>query len=98
MGIQRIVLEHHGDVAVLRRNVVDQLVADVKLTIGDFFQAGDHSQGGGFSATGGTDQDDEFLVLDFQIEIGNRGNAARILFVNTLQRQTGHSKTSQICT
>ena len=88
--VQRVVLEHHGDIAILRRHVVDQLVADVQLTVGDFLQAGDHTQGGGFTAAGRTDQNDEFLVLDFQIEIGNRGDTAGILLVNPFQRQTSH--------
>ena len=43
MGIERVVLEDHGDVAFLRRNVIDDLVADTDLTAGDVFQTGDHA-------------------------------------------------------
>ena len=40
--VQRVALEHHRDVAVLGRNVVDQLVADVDLAGGRLLKAGDH--------------------------------------------------------
>ena len=93
--IQRIVLEHHRDVAVFRRDIIDQLFADVQFAVGNLFQAGDHTQGGGFTATGRSDEDDEFLILDLQIEIGNRCDSAGVLFVNAFQRQTRHKKTSQ---
>ena len=68
VGVQSIVLENHGDIAVLGSHVVDQAVADVQLAVGDVFQTGNHTQGGGLTAAGGADQDDEFLVLDVQIE------------------------------
>ena len=75
VGVQSVVLENHGDIAVLRSHVVDQAVADVQLAVGDVFQAGDHTQGGGLTAAGGADQDDEFLVLDVQIEGLHSDNA-----------------------
>ena len=37
---QSVALEHHGDVAVLRGNVVDQTAADVHFALGDLLQAG----------------------------------------------------------
>ena len=62
MRIERIVLEHHGDVALLRRQVVDHLVADDDLAGADFLQSGDHAQERRFSAARGTHQDQEFSV------------------------------------
>ena len=64
MGIESVVLEDHGDVAVLGGHVVDQLVADVQLAVGDLLQTGDHAQGGGLTATGGADENDKLLVRD----------------------------------
>ena len=75
VGIQSIVLENHGDIAVLGGNVVHQTVADVQLAAGDVFQAGNHTQGGGLTAAGRTDQNDEFLVGDVQVELLNGHNA-----------------------
>ena len=37
--------------------------------LGDLLQTGDHAQGGGLAAAGGTDQNDELLVLDIQAEV-----------------------------
>ena len=84
VGIQRVVLEHHGDVAVLGGNVVHQAVADVQLALADLFQAGDHAQGGGFAAAGGADQNDEFLIGDLQVEVLYGGHVARVDLVNVL--------------
>ena len=69
VGVQSVVLENHGDVAILGCNVVDQAVADVQLAFGDLFQTGDHTKRGGLTTAGGTDQDDEFLVLDVHAEL-----------------------------
>ena len=74
MGIQRVVLEDHGDIAVLGGHVVDQLVADPQLAFGDLFQASDHAKSGGLAAARGADQNDKFLVRDFQVEFLHRDN------------------------
>ena len=71
VGVQGVVLENHRDVAVFGRNLVDQAVADVELAAGDGLKTGDHAQGGGFAAAGGADKNDEFLVRDLKIEVGD---------------------------
>jgi hypothetical protein len=60
--IERVVLEHHGDVALFRMDVVDHPVTDRDRTAGDVFKPGDHAQKGGLPAAGGADQDDELAV------------------------------------
>ena len=64
--VQRVVLENHGDVAVLGRNVGDIAVADEDAAGVDVFQACEHAQGGGLATAGRTDQNEEFPVGDFQ--------------------------------
>ena len=71
MGIQGIVLEHHGDITVLGFHIVHQLAVDPQLAAGDILQAGHHPQSGGLAAAGGTDQHDEFPVRDLQVEVLN---------------------------
>ena len=71
VGIERVVLEDHGDITVLGSYVVDQTVADVQFAFGDLFQTGDHTQSGGLTAAGRTDQNDKFLVSDVQVELLN---------------------------
>ena len=91
VGIQSVVLEHHGDIAILGSHVVDQTVTDVQLTGGNLLQTGDHTQSGGLTAAGRTDHDNELLVLDLQVEIRDGNHAAGILFVDVLQRKTCHN-------
>ena len=75
VGVQGVVLEYHGDIPILGGNVVDQLAVDIQLTAGDLLQTGDHPQGGGFTAAGGADQYDKFVILDLQVKILDSQNA-----------------------
>ena len=42
--VERVVLEHHRDVPVLRRHVVDDDVVDRDLAVGDLLEPGDHAE------------------------------------------------------
>jgi hypothetical protein len=66
MRIKSVVLDHHCDVTILGGYVIYQFVADVKLAVRNLFQTCDHTQGSGFSAAGGTNQNDELFVFDVQ--------------------------------
>ena len=90
MGIEGVVLEDHGDIPVLGGHIVHHPVADEKLAVADILQAGNHPQGGGFAAAGRTHQDDKFLVLDFQVQVRNNGDAAGIGFSYVLKGDAGH--------
>ena len=92
--IQRVVLEHHRDIPVFRRDVVDQAAVDVEFAVRNFFQPRDHAEGGGFTAAGRPDEDDKFLIFDIQIEIRYGGDAGRINFIDVLQLQTCHFGTN----
>ena len=73
--IKRIVLEDHGDVAILGRNVVHQLTADGELAAADLLETCNHAQRGGFSAAARADEHDELLVGHVDAEILYRHNA-----------------------
>ena len=90
MRIQSVVLEHHGDLTILGCHIVDQLVADEQLALGDFLQTGDHTQCRGLTATGRTDQNQKFLVLDLQVKVGHGGDAAGVLLINVTKRYACH--------
>ena len=75
VGVERVVLEHHGDVAVARRHVVDDVAADPDLPGGNLFQPGDHAQRGGLAAAGGADQHHEFAIGNFQVDAFHRLHA-----------------------
>ena len=80
--IQSVVLEHHRYIAVLRIGVVYQLIVDVKLARGDFFQTGNHTQGGGLTATGRSDEYDKFFIVDFEVEVAYSLDVAVVDLVN----------------
>ena len=69
MRVERVVLEHHGDVAVGRIDIVDDAVADADHALGDGLEPGDHAQQGRFSAAGRSDQDDEFAIGDVEGDV-----------------------------
>ena len=80
--IQGVVLEHHGYVAVLGGYVVGKGVADVQLALAYFLKAGNHTQGGGLAAAGGSNQDDKLLVFNLQVEVRNSRYAAGINLID----------------
>ena len=90
MRIKRVVLENHGDVAVFRRDIVHQVPVNIKFTAGNIFQTGDHSQGGGLSAAGRTDEDDEFLIFNVKIHIMHGGILVIVYLFQILDQYFGH--------
>jgi hypothetical protein len=93
--VERVVLEHHGDVAVLGRHVVDHAVADGDLAAGDLLEPGDHAQQRGLAAARRADQHDELAVLDVEADVFHGGDIlALVAFVdleNIAQRDFGHA-------
>ncbi len=67
--VQRVVLEHHGDVPVLRGQVGDVAIADHDLPGVHLFEASEHAQRGGLAATGGSDQHHELAVPDLEVQL-----------------------------
>jgi hypothetical protein len=66
--IQRVVLEHHGDVPFLGGHVVDHSRPHLDGPLGDALEAGDHPKRGGLPTSGRAHQHDELAVPDVQIE------------------------------
>jgi hypothetical protein len=67
--IERVVLEDHGEIAVLRCDVVHDTVADVDLTAARFLQPGDDAQRGRLAAARRPEQNEELAVVDLQVQI-----------------------------
>ncbi|MNL40628.1 hypothetical protein D3C87_1629910 [compost metagenome] len=68
MRIKRIVLKHHGDIALTWPKTVDDLIVDDDLAAAYMFKPGDHAERGRLAASGRSDEDDEFLVLYIQVD------------------------------
>ena len=73
MRIQRVVLEHHRDVAFFRFLLVDDLATDRYRPPGDGFEPGDHSEGARFPTARGAHEDEKLSVVDVDIEVCHRG-------------------------
>src|SRR5690606_31095496 len=89
--VQRVRLEHHRDVPVLRRLLVDPLAVDAQLTAGDVLQAGDHVQRRRLPAAGRADQDDELAVGDVDADLGDRKGAVRVPLAHLVQNDLSHN-------
>jgi hypothetical protein len=91
--VERIRLEHHRDVAVLGRLLVDPFAADPQLSGGDLLETGDHVERGRLSAAGGSDEDDELAVGDGHREVLHGRGAACVTLGHPVQHDFGHGVT-----
>ncbi|MCY1241320.1 hypothetical protein D9M68_441510 [compost metagenome] len=76
MRIKRVILEHHGDIPILGRQGIDDLVADADLARRNVFKPGQHSQKRRFPAARGADKDHEFAILDFDVHALDDGKGS----------------------
>ena len=92
MGIERVGLKHHRDVAVLSGNVVHYTAINRKNTGGDRFEARNHPQGRRLTAARRSQQDHELAVCDIKINIinGEMPGCAGISFGNLFERNDSH--------
>src|SRR5438874_10457395 len=93
VGIQSVVLKHHRDIPVLWINIIDHSIANAHLTFGNVFQSRYHTQTRTFTATGGTNQYQELVVLDIKIDIVDNLNFTKPL-VDMLELDTCHYRYS----
>ena len=79
MREDRIVLEDHADIALVRRNAVDDLIIETDVAGFDAVETGDHAQQGGLAAARGPQQGKKLAVLDIDGKIGNDRHGAILL-------------------
>ncbi len=97
MRIERIILEHHRNVAVLWRYLVHKPVADIYFTFRDGLKPRDHTQSGGLPASRRAYQDNEFLILDLQVQIRDNRRCRSIIslcYIFKTDRSHNHSPPS----
>ena len=90
--IERVALEHHRDVALLRRQVVDDAVADPDLAVSDLLEARNHAQGGRLAAAGGADENHQLAILDGETEVEDGLRAVVVDLLNIAELDLGHSR------
>ncbi|MNF90049.1 hypothetical protein D3C84_726000 [compost metagenome] len=70
---QRVILEHHADSTLLRRQgetgAGDHFIGQLDLAFGHRLEAGDGAQGSGLAAAGGAEQAADVAGVQVQIEI-----------------------------
>jgi hypothetical protein len=66
---QGVVLEHHADVALVRRHVVDGTPGQQDFARGRRFKTGEHHQAGGLAGAGRSEQGEEFAFANVQVEV-----------------------------
>ena len=92
MRIERVVLKHHGNVAVLRRNVIHDTVADRDRTLRNLLQAGDHPERRRLPASRWSYKHNEFLIFHFKIDAVHRNKPALIHFLHIVQYYSSHDE------
>ena len=94
VGVEGIVLEHHGDVALARWLVVHDLAGDAQLALADVLEPGDHAERRRLPAAGGADEDHELAVGDVEREVADRHRVVRVALRDALQGDLGHVSSS----
>src|SRR5256885_13968153 len=89
MRIERVGLEHHGDVALARRQIVHHASTDTDGAARGKIEPGDHAQRRGLAAARRSQQADELALGDLQIEIADGGEGAERL-AQLAYGNTGH--------
>ena len=88
--IERVVLEDHRDVALLRRHVVDDPAADRDRAAGDVLEPGDHAQRRRLAAAGRADEHEELAVVGFERQLEDGLDAVVVDLVDFFERNVSH--------
>ena len=89
VGEQRIGLEHHADLALMRLQVGHVLAIDADRAARRGLEAGDHAQDRRLAAAGRAEQGQELASLDLEVGALHRGVGAEGLG-ETADRKEGH--------
>ena len=88
--VQRVVLEHHRDVAVLRRHVVDHAIADADRSRADLLDPGHQPERGGLPTARRPYENEELPVGDVQREPLERDHCSGIHLRHIFEYDAGH--------
>src|SRR5690349_7935206 len=94
MGIKRVVLKHHGDVAIFWRHIIDLLTTNENVACGNLLKTGYHAERGAFSAAGRADKHHEFFIGNIKVDLPN-GLDFFVGLHNVPQTDISHGRSSQ---
>jgi hypothetical protein len=89
MRVQRVGLEHHGDIPIFRGDIVYNMVANLDLPVTDFFQPGQAALVSCLAAPRRTYQNQELFVCNLDVQIVHRDHITKSL-VDMVKRNTSH--------
>ena len=91
VGVQGVVLEDHGQVAVLGGQIVHGFPVDQKVSGCDVLQPDNHAQGRRLAAAGRADEDHELAVRDVQVDVVDGLETVPVLLDDVLEGDLGHN-------
>ena len=89
VGIEGVVLKHHGDVAVFGSDMVDPVSPNVQVALGNLLQPGNHTQRRALAAARRPHEHEKLVVKDLQIQVAND--------VGVVAISLGHMVKSHVC-
>ena len=89
--VQGVVLEDHGQVAVLGGQVVHGFPVDQEIPGCDVLQSDDHAQGRRLAAAGRADENHELAVSDVQVDVVDGLETVSVLLDEVLEGDLGHN-------
>ena len=96
MRVKRVVLEDHGYVTILRRQVVGAGAANMDVAAIRMFEPGDQAQQRGLAAARGADDDDELAGLDVHGKTMQYRSAIGVALANILEFYRTHTGRSSV--
>ena len=91
--IQRVALEHHGQIALAGRGFGDVAPIERHTAGVGLLQPGNQAQQRGFAAARRADENHKFAALDFQVDALDDAQRAK-LFLNAAQLEVRHGRAS----
>ena len=89
--VEGVELEHHGDVAIARREVVDPRAGDEDVARRHVLEPCDHAERRGLAAAGGPEQAHHLAGFHVEVDVVDRGERAEVL-AEVAQLDVGHGR------
>ena len=91
MRVERVILEHHRNVAIGRLDLVDDASADIDFAAGDGLEPRDHPEQRRLAAAGRTNQYAELPVGDIDVDAFDRLEPVGIGFADAAEGYVSHA-------
>ena len=97
VGEQRVVLEHHADATLVRRDVVDRPAVENDLAVGRGLEPGEHHQACRLARAGRPEHGQELPLCDIQIEALDDQGHPVVALLNIVEAHIGGIRIDARC-